>query len=161
MRQINEIKKEINIVNDRISSKKLLLFSHPKDLGLKMSIESFEKRKEDLMFELEQAYLKRDVNMKTIKFEKHYSKLDDKEFTTIRTGRKDILDEIVKIKSPETEFLAKCVNIKYVKMSNINSDLLKKDTDTKYASYAMNELRQYYPKLDWGAYVYVYYFEKE
>ncbi|MDR0912316.1 MAG: hypothetical protein LBM96_06930 [Methanobrevibacter sp.] len=48
-----DIKEEIKIVEERIASKKKLLLKYPEDNGLVLSLMSFEKRKEDLLFELD------------------------------------------------------------------------------------------------------------
>ncbi|MDR0911323.1 MAG: hypothetical protein LBM96_01815 [Methanobrevibacter sp.] len=48
-----DIKDEIKIVEERIASKKKLLLKYPEDKGLALSLMSFEKRKDDLLFELD------------------------------------------------------------------------------------------------------------
>ena len=99
--------------------------------------------------------------MKTIKFSKHYSKLNDNQFTTIRKHKKDILDKTVKIRSPNTEFQAQCIKIEKTSIMMINFDLLKKDTDTETIIDGLRELRKHYHDLLMNDTVYVYYFEKQ
>ncbi len=68
--------------------------------------------------------------MKTIEFNKDYSKLNDKFFTTIRKNDKHIFDnEIVCIKTPTKEFKAICDCFSKIKFKNIPSCLLCKDLD--------------------------------
>jgi len=55
MNHEENIQKEIEKVNERISSKKELLSKHPNDKGLILSLKSFEKRKDDLTHELNQS----------------------------------------------------------------------------------------------------------
>ncbi|MDR1820020.1 MAG: hypothetical protein LBR15_07235 [Methanobrevibacter sp.] len=59
---MNNLKKDIEIelekVNERISSKKKLLSTYPDDKGLILSLESFKKRKNELLFQLEQCHEK-------------------------------------------------------------------------------------------------------
>lgn len=121
--------------------------------------------------------------MKTVRFAKHYTKLDESSFTTIRKHKKDILNQTVKIVSPDPrfnikeikigsqeinvedasllrEFTAKCTKIEKTKLILIDFDLLKKDTDTKSIYEGFLELKKYYPELTMETYVFIYYFEK-
>ncbi len=54
-RSIEDIENELSIVDERIHSKKLLLEDFPDDLGLKLSIKTFEGRKKELIRELTNA----------------------------------------------------------------------------------------------------------
>jgi len=56
MKNINNIKKDIEKVNERIYKKKELMKKYPEDKRLKLSLESFEGRKEVLYNELENEY---------------------------------------------------------------------------------------------------------
>lgn len=56
MNKVNEIKRDIENINERIYSKRKLLEKYPNDKGLLLSLESFEKRKEHLYFLLENRY---------------------------------------------------------------------------------------------------------
>ncbi|MDR0912243.1 MAG: hypothetical protein LBM96_06555 [Methanobrevibacter sp.] len=58
MKTISNIKKDIDKVNERIYKKKELMKEYPEDLRLKLSLESFEGRKEVLYHELENEYNK-------------------------------------------------------------------------------------------------------
>jgi len=58
MKSINNIKKDIEKVNERIYKKKKLMKEYPEDIRLKLSLESFEGRKEVLYHELENEYNK-------------------------------------------------------------------------------------------------------
>ena len=58
MKSINDIKKDIVKVNERIYKKKELMKEYPEDIRLKLSLESFEGRNEVLYHELESEYLK-------------------------------------------------------------------------------------------------------
>jgi hypothetical protein len=58
MKRISNIKKDIDKVNERIYKKKELMKEHPEDVRLKLSLESFEDRKEVLYHELENEYNK-------------------------------------------------------------------------------------------------------
>ena len=119
--------------------------------------------------------------MKTIKFSKHYSKLNDDKFTTIRTSKKNnILNQdigiLIHVKGPrgkcaeirdtkysikQCDFVVKCVKIEKTKLGLIDRELLKKDTDTTSGIGAWEELRKYYTDLELNDIVYVYYFEKQ
>lgn len=99
--------------------------------------------------------------MKTVRFAKHYSKLSEKAFTTIRKHKKDILNQTLKIVSPEKEFEAKCVKIDKIKLRFIDRNLMYEDTGSKSMYESLFELKKYYPGLTWNDIVYVYYFEKE
>ncbi|KZX16101.1 hypothetical protein MBCUT_10780 [Methanobrevibacter cuticularis] len=58
MKNINDIKKDIAKVNERIYKKKELMKEYPEDVRLKLSLESFEGRKEVLYHDLENEYTK-------------------------------------------------------------------------------------------------------
>ena len=58
MKDIYKIKKDIEKVNARIGKKKELIKEYPNDIRLKLSLESFEGRKEVLFNELENEYIK-------------------------------------------------------------------------------------------------------
>jgi len=58
MKKINNIKKDIDKVNKIIDKRKKLLDENPKDIRLKLALQSFEGRKEVLYHELENEYVK-------------------------------------------------------------------------------------------------------
>ena len=92
----------------------------------------------------------------SIKFAKHYPKLDRDEFTTIRTKKKDVLNKTVKIITPEAEFLAKGTAIYKTNLKRIDARLLMDDTNTKEVHEAVEELKTHYKDLDDKQPIYVH-----
>jgi hypothetical protein len=58
MKNINNIKNDIDKVNKIIDKRKKLINEHPEDIRLKLALQSFEGRKEVLYHELENEYVK-------------------------------------------------------------------------------------------------------
>jgi len=58
MKNIIDIKNDIDKVSKIIDKRKKLLDEHPEDIRLKLALQSFEGRKEVLYHELENEYVK-------------------------------------------------------------------------------------------------------
>lgn len=106
--------------------------------------------------------------MKTVRFDKHYSKLDDKRFTTIRDHAKDVFrDDIVCIKTPKNNFKARCTLEELMRFKDIPIHILMNDLgifntgiDLEPHEYCLKEMQKIYPNLKLDNIVFVYYFEK-
>lgn len=88
--------------------------------------------------------------MKTIKFNKDYSKLSKSRFTTIRhpLSTKFKIGNLYQIKSPSYNFKVECVHLTIVAIGQLTDKFLMQDTDTKSRHYALKEILSFYPALD-------------
>jgi hypothetical protein len=90
--------------------------------------------------------------MNTVEFDKHYKKLDDPVFSTIRTPNTKIKENTVYIiNSPMGIFKAEAVMRVDIALKDIPEKELCRDTDTKTRGEAFNLLRSFYPKLKPGS----------
>jgi len=86
--------------------------------------------------------------MNSLRFNKRFSKLEEKEFETIRlTTRfkeKDLCNIVVK---GQCICSAMLVQIRDAYIKDLSDDFLKNDTDTTSRRAAISLLRQFYPQL--------------
>ncbi|WP_297898229.1 hypothetical protein [Methanobrevibacter sp.] len=114
--------------------------------------------------------------MKVIKFDKYYSKLKNKTFTTIRDDYKNIkLGSIVECRVASKNgrediiFHARLRKIKVQSFWLIDNEILAKDLDLHYDPVemyvclddAVDAMREYYPDFKGDDNVFVYCFERE
>ncbi|PKL68979.1 MAG: hypothetical protein CVV28_02360 [Methanobacteriales archaeon HGW-Methanobacteriales-1] len=94
-----------------------------------------------------------------VKFNKHYSKLANNEFSTIRLKGYEIGKEY-RIKTPQMEVNAICSNSMIRVLGHIPDVVLMHDTDTESSEDALNVLKKFYPHLKEDSTVYLISFEK-
>lgn len=106
------------------------------------------------------------IDLKVVNFREDYSKLNKKEFSTIRLSDTTAPDwkyeigEICIIKSPSQCFKAKVIERDCDYLESYNESFLTKDTDTKTKNEAINHLKGYYPDLEDMTELSVYFFER-
>ncbi len=114
--------------------------------------------------------------METVKFDKYYSKLKSKNFTTIRNHYKNIkLGSIVECrvagkteKEEDIIFYARLMKIKIQTLWLVDDELLEKDLNLhKSECYgisiddALHALREFYPDLQPDDNIFIYYFKRD
>ena len=100
--------------------------------------------------------------MKTMKFSKDYTKLDDRVFTTIRRRDKWEAGETVKVEAPTKNFHAKIIYHCGVMLDDLSTEVLCYDTDTETREKALTLLNSFYRKpLAWNEYLEFYLLRKE
>lgn len=82
-----------------------------------------------------------------IKFNKMYPKLQNRWFNTIRRATELEVGQIVDVQSPMERFKSRVTFIKETTLDQIPTSTLTYDTDTLTRLEALEELRNYYPKL--------------
>lgn len=90
--------------------------------------------------------------LKTIKFDKDYSKLTKAGFSTLRhpneaERKKYVRGETYRVKSPSHDFKALCTGTDLVCLGYISDNFLIDDTDEPNRYEAVNALLRFYPNL--------------
>lgn len=93
--------------------------------------------------------------LKILRFGKHYPKLEQQFFNTIRLKTDLKEGDRVSIVSPFLNFLARVDSVKKVRLNMIRKSTLIWDTHTHTRGEALDELREYYPGLNWEDKVYL------
>ncbi|MGC9781739.1 MAG: hypothetical protein HZR80_21035 [Candidatus Heimdallarchaeota archaeon] len=101
--------------------------------------------------------------MSEIPFSKNWSKLQEKQFTTIRKRKMAKIRWINKVinRATKEEFDVSCHRIDKLSLQEIPTDLLLKDTDSKTREEAITKIQSFYRKpLTDDTIFYVHYLEK-
>lgn len=90
--------------------------------------------------------------MKTVKFNKDFSKLNQNKFGTLRKAPEGqnipyAENNVYKIESPSMKFKAKCTGIHVVRLEDVSTTFLVYDTDTNSREDALTILKEFYPDL--------------
>lgn len=95
-----------------------------------------------------------------VRFNKLYPKLDGRFFNTIRRTTNLEEDDVVMVQTPMTRFRAVVTFVKETPLHQIPTSTITWDTDTTTRPDALEELRKYYPKLNWQSTVYLVGFKR-
>lgn len=100
--------------------------------------------------------------LKTIKFSKDFSKLDDRYFSTIRKpGKKLRTGNWHPIQTPTRTFKALLIADYTEKLKHVPTRTLTVDTDTETREEALEVLKGFYPDLSWDSTVRLLWFLKK
>lgn len=87
--------------------------------------------------------------LKILKFGKHYPKLEQSFFNTIRTKTNLKVGDRVTVVSPWLTFEAQVDFVEPTRLERIRTSILIWDTGTYTREDALAELQEYYPELTW------------
>ena len=96
-------------------------------------------------------------SLPVVKFNKHYSKLDADQFSTIRIKNDGKYNEgdWYKIVTPKREFFALCAHVTIRLLNHIPPIVLMNDTDTNDYKSALQKIKDIYPNLKNDGVVYI------
>lgn len=92
-----------------------------------------------------------DLEPQILRFAKDYTKLEQKEFSTLRLEPKGktkySVGKYYQAITPSRRFIVQCTHITAERLKMIQTSFLMTDTDTGSRDDALKELREFYPDL--------------